>query len=120
MTRPNGEPRNIINHFKNLWGFLTWYNKQNFVSKHLLFDRFGETIENKISPAEFVWFEDGQRNFEEDLLGGKDLKAYQLCPGVNEFLWFKDGDKNIDKQSEKVLKSNEDIAEVQMMKTVQF
>ena len=69
-----------------------------------------EPMESKISPAEFVWFEDGQRNVEDDLLGEKDEKAYQLCPGLNEFVWFQDGYKNIDKQLEKVLKSNEDIA----------
>ena len=48
-----------------------------------------ETLESKISPEEFVWFEDGQRNVEDDLLGEKYQKANQLCPGLNEFYGFR-------------------------------
>ena len=47
-----------------------------------------ETLESKISPEEFVWFEDGQRNVEEF------QKANELCPGLNEFVWFQDGDED--------------------------
>ena len=71
-----------------------------------------ETMESKISPAQFIWFEDGQRNVEDDLLREKDQNDHQLCPGLNEFVWFQDGEKiailsnKIIESVEKVLESN--------------
>jgi hypothetical protein len=74
-----------------------------------------ETLESKISPEEFVWFEDGRRNVEDDLLEEKYQKANKLCPGLNEFVWFQDGEKTailsnkIIDSVEKVLESNTNL-----------
>ena len=77
------------------------------------------------SPAEYVWFENEQRNVEENYFGEKILSENQPCPRVNEFVWFDDSEKeskdiienlpdnviesDLDKLMEKVMKSSTNI-----------
>jgi hypothetical protein len=86
-----------------------------FKFEHFLFYRFEGNYGKKISPAEFVWFEDGQRNVEDDLLGEQFQKASQLCPGLNEFVWFQDGDEDSEQKveilSNKIIESVEKVLE---------